>query len=216
MARTALGGVDAVRTTPSGWVLRSDAVIVDAHRFEGHVDDGRRAAACGRLDDAVRTFDIALALWRGEVAQGAGPSIGETPGAVRLRELRLSVLEDRFDAELARGRHHEVLLALEASGREHPQRRRLCAQRMVALYRAGRQVEALLTFRAFRLELGTEPDADLLRLEHDIRTHSTGLDWSPPATEWRTDERPWVPDVPWTLGAARRHGLSSGAPRPGA
>src|SRR5207342_841165 len=100
----------------------------------------------------------------------------------RLEELRISGIEDRLDTDLERGRHADVVAELENLVRGHPFRERLRAQLMLALYRSGRQAEALQVYReTHRLlgdELGLEPSAELQRLEHAILLQDPALDWA--------------------------------------
>jgi len=127
------------------------------------------------------TFAEALRLCR-------GPALGDVTddfsfareAASRLEEARLSALEERIDADLACGRHRDVLAELETLTRTNPLRERLWVQRMLALYRAGRQAEALRAYQELRSllreELGIEPNATLQRLETAILRHDPDLD----------------------------------------
>ena len=143
--RKALGN-DAIVTGPAGYELRVDPDGVDLHRFERLVAKARGAEpqlAAERLQEA-------LALWR-------GPPLAEfayepwAQGEIgRLEELRLSALQDRIDAELALGRAAELVGELERLVAEHPLSERLRGQLMLALYRSGRQAEALAAYRAAR------------------------------------------------------------------
>jgi DNA-binding SARP family transcriptional activator len=150
----------AIVTRGGGYELRTPADAVDAARFERLIAEQRPREA--------------LALWRGDPL---GDVIDEPFAAVearRLEELRLRAMEQAVDADLADGRHAEALGRLEPLVAEHPLRERLQAQRMLALYRAGRQAEALEAYRAARHELvermGVEPCVELRRL-HDAILH---------------------------------------------
>ncbi len=160
-----------ISTCANGYMLRIDRGEIDAYRFEQLVAHGRQA----RLVDperAVTSLDAALAMWRGRAYADFADEPFVRPAAVRLEELRRSAIEDRFDALLASGRHVEVTAELGAFADRHPLRERPRAQLMLALYRDGRQAEALAVFRAFRTllvdELGLQPSATLRSLEHDI------------------------------------------------
>ncbi len=137
----------------------------------------------------------ALALSRGPaLADFAFEPFAQAPAA-RLEELRLATLEERIDADLACGRHTELVGELESLVREHPLRERLRGQLMLALYRSGRQAEALDVFQAGRRalvdELGIDPSPALQRLERAILQQDASLELAPaPAAEARTAVRP--------------------------
>jgi DNA-binding SARP family transcriptional activator len=167
---------DVLATASPGYVLRVGPDQLDLDRFESLVEQARSsepAAATGLLREA-------LALWRGPVlAEFAYEPWAQTEIA-RLEELRLAALEDRFDADLAAGRATEIVGEVEAAAREHPLRDRFSAQLMIALYRAGRQAEALRHYRDRRAalldELGLEPSPMLQQLERAILTQDSSLD----------------------------------------
>jgi DNA-binding SARP family transcriptional activator/streptogramin lyase len=176
----AAGGTEvALVTAPHGYMLRIDPERLDLHRFERLVREGRQALLAGDPEDAAEALDRALALWRGPpLAELAlDPTVESAIG--RLCELRLSGLEDRFEAGLQLGRHTELLPELEGFVREHPLHERARAQLMVALYRSGRQSDALQTYRdARRLlagELGLDPGPELRRLEKAILVQDPSL-----------------------------------------
>jgi DNA-binding SARP family transcriptional activator len=168
--RKALGS-ETIVSTGTGYRLDVADDAVDARRFEALVGEARAVSET----DAGRSaslLDEALGLWRGhpfEDAQADGELRAEV---TRLEELRLQAVEDRFEAALALGRHGAVVGDIEAQLIDHPWRERLWAQLMTALYRSGRQGEALRAFqRAQRVlgdELGIEPSAELRRLEEQI------------------------------------------------
>jgi DNA-binding SARP family transcriptional activator/streptogramin lyase len=173
-------GADATLVTElHGYALRIDPERLDLHRFERLVRDGRQALVAGRPEEAAATLDEALALWRGpplaelDLDGSAGAALG------RFCELRLSAVEDRFEAELLAGRHAELTAGLEEFVREHPLRERARATLMIALYRAGRQSEALQTYRDARVllaeELGLDPGPELQRLEKAILVQDASL-----------------------------------------
>jgi DNA-binding SARP family transcriptional activator len=132
-----------VMTRPGAYSLRLAEGQLDARRFEQLVGQGRAALAANAPGQAAEKLRSALELWRGQaladLVNGHGPRIE----AVRLAELRLSAIEDRIDSDLALGRHAGVVGELEALAGVHPLRERLHGQLMIALYRSGRQAEAL-------------------------------------------------------------------------
>ena len=174
-----------VVTRPGAYSLRLAEGQLDALRFENLVGQGRAALAANAPDQAAEKLRAALELWRGEaladLVNGHGPRIE----AARLEELRLSAVEDRIDSDLALGRHADVAGELEALAAMHPLRERLHGQLMIALYRSGRQAEALETYQAVRRtlveELGLEPGPALQRLESAILRQDPSLDLPGPA-----------------------------------
>ena len=147
-------GTDRIVTRPPGYLLDVADDDVDALRFERLVREGREALGDGRAGAAVACFDGALGLWRG----GALVEFVDVPTAVaaasRWEELRASVAEDRFDALLAMGRHAELVPELDAAIAAAPFRERLRGQLMLALYRSGRQADALRAYADARHVLG--------------------------------------------------------------
>src|SRR5712692_11117613 len=174
---------DTLLTRPPGYLLEVEASDLDLQRFERLLAEGHEALAQG---DAGRASDVlhdALALWR-------GPALAEfvfEPFAQseigRLEDLRLAAVEERIEADLALGRHADLIGELEALIAENPHRERLRGELMLALYRSGRQAEALETYQAARRalvdELGIEPSAALHRLEKQILTQDNELDTPP-------------------------------------
>ena len=168
-----------------GYLLAVDPEQIDAGRFERLAEAGRRALDDSSPDEAVIKLTDALALWRGPaLADFAFEPFASSEGA-RLEELRLAVVADRMEAQLALGRHSDVAGELRQLVDEHPLRERLWAQLMTALYRCGRQAEALRAFSELRRvlgdELGIEPSHELQRLEEAILLQKPELDWHPPA-----------------------------------
>ncbi|HKP19668.1 MAG TPA: BTAD domain-containing putative transcriptional regulator [Gaiellaceae bacterium] len=172
-------GPETLLTRPPGYELRVDPEEVDAARFEAGIGRGRRLVAAGELAGGLEALTQALQLWRGRPLAGLGLGLAAEAEASRLDELRLAALEDQIDAELALGRHGRVVPELEALAAEHPHRERLAGQLMLALYRGGRQVEALDVYRAARRyltdELGLEPSPALQELERRILGHDPAL-----------------------------------------
>ncbi len=171
---------EVLLTVGDGYALAIEPDAVDAHRFERLVGDGRRALAEGRAADADRLLLEALSLWRSDpVPDLADTSTGQAHAA-RLTELLLIAREERFEAELALGRHDVLVPRIEARLVDHPLRERLWRQLMTALYRSGRQAEALRAYQRARSvlveELGLEPGPELRRVEAAIAAQDAGLD----------------------------------------
>jgi|SRR5690349_783029 len=174
--RAALGPHTAAETplvtsTP-GYLLRVDGGSIDAHRFEHLAAAGRRALAAGHHDQAATQLATALALWRGDAfAEFTGHPTLAAAGA-RLARLRINTVEDRIAADLAVGSDADLVTELEALSKAHPERERIWEQLMTALYRAGRQAEALTVFRTARTVLinehGIEPTPHLVETHHRI------------------------------------------------
>jgi DNA-binding SARP family transcriptional activator len=164
--RKALGSDSAIETRAPGYVLHVSDGALDLARFERLAADGRYAEA--------------LALWRGPALADLAYESFARAAVERLEELRLAVLEERIDADLAAGRHALLVGELDALAAEHPLRERLHAQRMLALYRAGRQAEALDAYRETRRalmdEVGLEPSPALQELERAILAQDPSLD----------------------------------------
>ena len=163
----------------AGYMLRAARDQVDALRFADLVARAREAAAAGSDDIAAQVLREALGLWRGSAYADFQDTLFGAAEAARLDEMRLAAVEARIDADLALGRHAEVVAELESLVREHPLRERLWAQLMIAFYRGGRQSDALLAFRRARgglvEEIGVEPGPELQALETAILAHDPGL-----------------------------------------
>ena len=176
----AVGGTDAALVTaPHGYVLRIDPDRLDLDRFERLLRDAREALLAGETETAAATLDQALALWRGPPLAELDLGVSVEAAISRLCELRLGGLEDWFEAGLRLGRHAELVPELEGFVREHPLHEHARAQLMVALYRSGRQSEALQTYRDARKllaeELGLDPGPELQRLEKAILVQDPSL-----------------------------------------
>ena len=171
-------------TRTPGYVLQIDRNSIDLQRFEqlvGEADTAEPAKAAVKLRSA-------LELWRGPpLADLAYESFAQSP-IRRLEELRLATVEKRIDADLALGRHGDLVAELETLVAEHPMRERLHAQLMLALYRCGRQADALEAYQRIRrklaAELGLEPGPELGTLQTQILSHAPTL------------ELPAAPDLP--------------------
>ncbi|MBV9421468.1 MAG: winged helix-turn-helix domain-containing protein, partial [Solirubrobacterales bacterium] len=166
-------------TSPGGYLLRVAPGELDSERFELLIEEGRAALAAASPELAIERFSAALGLWRGEPwGEFAYESFAQAEIA-RLSELYLAALEQRIDAELTIGREAAVIGELERLVREHPFRERFRGQLMLALYRTGRQAEALQAFREARSvlvdELGIEPSAELRELHESILRQDDGL-----------------------------------------
>jgi DNA-binding SARP family transcriptional activator len=169
-------GADRLVTRPPGYQLLVQAGELDLARFEQLSDEARTAGP----EEASSKLQEALALWHGPALADLAYEAFAQAEVARLEEMRLAVVEQRIDAELALGRHAEVVGDLEALVRRHPLRERLRGQLMLALYRSARQAEALEVYRAARRELaeelGLEPSDQLQRMEQAILLQDPSLD----------------------------------------
>lgn len=172
-------GVRLLVTRGRGYCLQTEPGQLDSERFESLLAEGRRAARKGDARSAAGRLREALGTWRGPpLADFAYESFAQ-PEIARLEESRLSALEERIDAELALGQHARMVGELEALVREHPLRERAIAQLMLALYRSGRQAEALAAYQDARVrldeELGLEPGSTLKKLQVQILEQAPAL-----------------------------------------
>jgi DNA-binding SARP family transcriptional activator len=172
--RKALGR-DVIVTQTPGYLIRVRDGELDLERFERSVAEAQSAPP----EEASVLLREALGLWRGTPLAELDVPFAHAAGA-RLDELRLAALEQRADADLALGRHAQLVPELEGLVREHPLREHLRGQLMLALYRSGRQAKALDVYRSGRRlldeELGLEPDDELQRLERAILNHDPSLE----------------------------------------
>ncbi|MGO9191380.1 MAG: BTAD domain-containing putative transcriptional regulator [Streptosporangiaceae bacterium] len=179
--RRALARAEAatIATLPDGYCLRAAPDATDAGLAERLIAAGRRGMAGGDPAAAARLLGQALDLWRGSALGEFADRPFAAAEAMRLEELREAALEDLFDAELALGHHHEVVGGLEALVTSGPLRERRWGQLMLALYRDGRQAEALDAFGRLRQilaqEMGVDPGAELRRLHQAILQQSPRL-----------------------------------------
>ena len=188
----------ALVTEPPGYRLCVPPGEVDADEFERLVAAGTDAVGAGSFDEAEATLSRALALWRGPALADLAPDFAQA-AITRLEGLRLQALEARFEAMLAVGRETEAVGELQALVALHPLDERLRAQLMLALYRSGRQADALETYRSSRRllteELGLEPSPELRALEQSILRQDEALGrpetptQPPPATPARAEPR---------------------------
>ncbi|HEX6763081.1 MAG TPA: BTAD domain-containing putative transcriptional regulator [Gaiellaceae bacterium] len=179
-------------TRAPGYLLELEDGECDAARFEQLLAEGRGALEGGNARLARSLYGRALDLWRGDALADFATSEFATDEASRLDDLRLACVEGRVEADLRLGRHDDVLEDLERLVAEHPLRERLRGQLMLALYRSGRQADALACYREGRAvlvdELGIEPTAELRELERRILDHDPSLD-----VQQETDEPFRVP-----------------------
>lgn len=239
--RRALGanGSDGpLETHGRGYRLRVAPGALDLERFERCLESGRDALTAGDPERAAAEFRAGLGMWRGPPL----PELAATAEACveigRMLERRVVALEGRVEADLARGLHAELIGELEAAVAHEPLRERLRAQLMLALYRSGRQAEALAVYRDGRRllaeELGLEPAPALTRLERAILEHDPALEPPPAptpprrATRKRESGRRWPILLPGAAilllastaavvlelggGATPRAGLATAAP----
>jgi DNA-binding SARP family transcriptional activator/streptogramin lyase len=173
-------GQEPIATRPPGYVIDLDAETLDAMRFEQLAADARAHVASGDVASASRLLRDALSLWRGPALDGVELESQARNEAARLDELRLGAQMDRIDCELALGLHEHLIPELEALVEEHPLRERLRGQLILALYRAGRQADALRCYRDTREtlvgELAIEPSPALQRLEKAVLTQDRSLE----------------------------------------
>jgi DNA-binding SARP family transcriptional activator len=178
------GGSETLRTVSGAYGLGLAPGELDRDRFERLLADGRAALGAGEHAEAAEQLSSALALWRGSPLSDFSYERFAQDEISRLEELHVAAVEDRIDADLALGRHVEVTPELEVLVTRHPLRERLRSQLMLALYRAGRQAEALEAYRAARrtllAELGLEPGRALHELERAILAQDAALDGPAP------------------------------------
>ena len=186
--RTALGaGSDLVTRDASGYRLGVDPAAVDAVRFERLLTEGADAARAGRAEEAAGLLSEARGQWRGPALLDFRYEPFAQTEIARLEALRLTALEQHITVELACGRPEVACRELEAVVADHPLHEDLHALLMVALYRSGRQADALAVYadlrRTLRDELGLEPTPKLRALEHDILDHAASLTVGEPPSE---------------------------------
>jgi ABC-type sugar transport system substrate-binding protein/DNA-binding SARP family transcriptional activator len=173
-------GVDPITTASGGYRLNVEPERLDATRMQVLVAEAQELVANGELESAAERYREALSLWRGPTLAGLQLESRGRDEVAQLDELRLSALMDRIDCDLALGRHEQALGELGILVREHPLRERLRAQQMLALYRAGRQADALDAYAEARRtlvdDLGIEPSEALQRLQQAILRHDPALE----------------------------------------
>jgi len=168
-----------LRTQPPGYLVEVEPGAVDLSRFTALRADGRAALEAGDAAGAAALLREALGLWRGPALAEFSEPFARVEGA-HLEELRLGCVEDRVNADLAAGRHGDLVGELEALAAQHPLRERLHRQLILALYRAGRQGEALAAYERVRRtlddELGIEPSPALKELQLGMLTQDPSLE----------------------------------------
>src|SRR5437763_15346365 len=173
-------GADRVLTKPPGYSLRIDEGELDLDHFERLVREGRELLAAGDSKAAAKRFSEALELWRGTPFAEFGSEPFARDAGARLEDARLAALEERIEADLALGRHTRLAPELEEPVSREPLRQRPRAQLMLALYRSGRQADALELYRRTREtlcdELGIEPSLELQELERRMLQHDPALE----------------------------------------
>ena len=189
-------GAELIVTRSPGYVLELGSARLDLKGFERLLEDGVRARAAGNPERGARLLGEALGLWRGPALADFRYENFAQAAAARLEELRLAALEERIEADLALGREVELVGELEALVAEHPLRERLRGQLMLALYRKGRQAEALEVYQQGRRllvdELGIDPGPALQRLERAVLNQDPSLELEGPV-------RPGLPTGTVTL-----------------
>jgi predicted ATPase/DNA-binding SARP family transcriptional activator len=179
-------GADAWRliTRPPGYQLKVSTGELDAQRFQDLATAGRRALVRDEPQAAADQLAVGLGLWRGPLLADLDEVAALEPERARLEALRLTALEDRIEADLALGGHGGLVSELEGLLADHPYRERLWGQLMLALYRSGRQADALQAFHRARQvldeELGIEPSRWLRRRQEQILLQDAALEGSDP------------------------------------
>jgi predicted ATPase/DNA-binding SARP family transcriptional activator len=211
--RRALEDPDLLMTTPAGYRLRVRPGELDVERFEQRVADGRGALADGEPEGASALLREALELWRGPALAEVSALPFAPAEIARLEEQHLEALELLVEADLAIGRHAELIGELHQLTGEHPWRERLHAQLMLALYRSGRQADALEAYRHAREvlveQLGIEPGAELHDLHEAILAHDPALDTPPATGGGPSDERDHTLPAPPNLTIGREQDLAA-------
>ncbi len=183
--RRALGG-ERIETAGRGYRVAVGEDELDLARFERALERGRAALEAGRADDAGDDLREGLAIWRGPALADLPEDSRRAADAESLEELRLTALELRYDAELACGRHDAIVADLEKLTAEDPYREKFLQQRLLALYRSGRQADALEVYRSAREvlaeDLGLDPSPALQELERAILRQEPSLAAPEPPT----------------------------------
>jgi DNA-binding SARP family transcriptional activator/DNA polymerase III delta prime subunit len=191
--RKLLGGSKLIQSRPQGYVLAVTRQQTDQGRFELLLERARDAAATGDRATEAEALRQALALWRGEPLADVPSALLHRNTVARLTEQRLDALQRRIDADLALGRHGELVAELRSLTDRYPLREQLWAQLMLALYRSGRQADALEAYQRVRRlladELGIDPGAGLEALHRAILTGDPALD-APHDPDTTTARRP--------------------------
>ena len=181
LTRAGEAAAEVIASRPPGYLLHVPPDKFDLRCFEQLSEQASSARANGELADAADLFREALVLWRGRALGDLLDEPFARVGAARLEEVRLAVMERRIDVDLALGRHADVIGELEQLVVEHPLREGPPGQLMLALYRSGRQAEALDAYHRLRRrlsdDLGLDPSPALRQLERSILQHDPGLEY---------------------------------------
>jgi DNA-binding SARP family transcriptional activator/class 3 adenylate cyclase/tetratricopeptide (TPR) repeat protein len=214
-AGTPAGRPRTLLTRDPGYLLQVDPDQIDLHRFRRMVDEGRAALEGGEPWTAARLLHEAVALWRGPVLADVVVAGASWPELAGIDELEISAIEARIEADLVAGRHAELIGELEALIRLHPLREHLHGQMMLALYRSGRQADALGAYRHARRtlveELGIEPSVRLQRLEQAILAQDPALELLGPARSGDEAGMARPGEEPAPAADARRQGAEAGS-----
>ena len=177
--RSARASSELLTWTGSGYLFKAPAGSLDLDVFDSRLAAARAARAIGELPKAATELHAALTLWRGPVCDGLSSPLLDAQRE-RLTERHISALEERIDLDLNLGNHQEVIAELRTLIAEHPLRERLRGLLMSALYRSGRQADALAAYqdarKHLREELGVEPAVALQRLQRQILSADPGLE----------------------------------------
>ena len=206
--RKTLGAGAQIHTHAHGYEIRIDAIDLDVSRFEAHLTAAREAARGGCWDTAADQARAGLALWRGEPLADVESDLLAIRDVPRLAELRLQAVEVRLAADIRLGRQADVITEVQRLAAAHPLRERIHGLLMLALYRDGRQAEALAAYASARkilvAELGSEPGTGLQELHRQILTSDPALDYRAADHRARTPAAAAAapPSVPRQLPAA--------------
>lgn len=188
-----------LRTKAPGYCLQVAPESIDLHRFHRWVSEGRARLAADAPEEAARLLRDALSLWRGPALSDLMEAGVLWPELTTVQDARLGVQEDYFEAQLMSGQHYAVLSELDVMVENEPLRERSCGQLMRALYRCGRQADALGVYRRLRAalveDLGLEPSRELQQLQQAILTHDPSLQATEPAAAVTVSSR----TVPFAL-----------------
>jgi DNA-binding SARP family transcriptional activator len=179
---SAWGEAYEIVTRPPGYLLRVPPESIDAYVFQQMVEEGRCALVSGQYDEASKILRAALACWHGSALTDLTESGIAWPQLTALNEAWLDVFEDCVEAELALGHHRELVGEITPVMESEPARERLCGLLILALYRGGRQRDALRLYRRTQLALaekvGLDPGRELQELEQAILNHDPALAWN--------------------------------------
>ena len=202
--RSARSSSELLSWTGSGYLFRAPPGSLDLEVFENRLAAARSNRSAGEPAKAAQELHAALQLWRGQICEGLSCPLLDTQRE-RLTERHISALEDRIDLDINLGNHQEVITELRHLIAEYPLRERLRGLLMSALYRAGRQADALAAYqdarKHLREELGVEPAVALQRLQRQILSADPGLE---PARPAKRDVIEIVPASPSLLAPTAR------------